>query len=762
VEEKGPRTGRFSLAPAGRVILDSEAGVVRSWFDPLAKPAAGPISPRELARDLLRQSARELRWDPSLPDLEDRALVTVAGSDSVRFTQRFKGLRVWASEVIVNMHADGRVHSLYNQYHYDIPAGLEPARARMSILGARAVVARLARAYRQRRIGRPTLTVYRYQPFKRPLPKPPRRGNKRRARFLAAVAKVLRRGRAAKYHPTPGQHYLVWDVTLATTRPFGRWRILVDAVAGRLLEVQDMLSYARGPHGKVFDPNPVVTSGDLTLSSATPAVTLNAQRVPRNLERLDQPDESGFFLLTGGWVHMEDIDEPVHAGPRKKNGSFVFGSKNQDFLDVMAYYHVDRFQQYLKHDLGLDGVGDCSIPVDPQGAGGADNSFGSAGGLSLGASFDGSGVADASDAMVILHEYGHALQDFVIAGSNQNNFVSGVAEGFCDFLPAVYYDDKHVKPSDTRGLMFSWNDNRADRPSGRRRYNWPAPPDSTVWDAGGGYDKGQQWASAMFELYRKLGGDSAQAPVSQAARDLVIRLHLVANGMIPGVHATITQMAQQIEAADTNLAGWRYANDLHLKVIYDTFVRRHVKEYDPLPVDVYIDDGRGGGYGSVKPNPTFDDSLWLENHSHPPGLWVQAPGAAAGPPGAASVKVGVAAQVFARIANLGDTNSGPVTVKAFVAQPGTARVWPVDWQILDPAAPSTPVGDVAKKPDPGVVIPPFTWTPTKKGAHTLLVIVECPKDQAVTELLLAADRVPLMDLVPFDNNIAMRDIRVTA
>jgi hypothetical protein len=44
------------------------------------------------------------------------------------------------------------------------------------------------------------------------------------------------------------------------------------------------------------------------------------------------------------------------------------------------------------------------------------------------------------------------------------------------------------------------------------------------------------------------------------------------------------------------------------------------------------------------------------------------------------------------------------------------------------------------------------------AARCLLVIVECRSDKAVTELLKPGDQVPIMDLVPFDNNIAMRGI----
>ena len=90
-----------------------------------------PFAPREVVRQLLRQSAEVFRWPPTLPDLRDAALVERPHGWSVRLTQEFKGLRVDVSEIIVNLTADGRALSGYNQYHHDIPDTLDPAQARI-------------------------------------------------------------------------------------------------------------------------------------------------------------------------------------------------------------------------------------------------------------------------------------------------------------------------------------------------------------------------------------------------------------------------------------------------------------------------------------------------------------------------------------------------------------------------------------------------------------------------------------------------------
>jgi hypothetical protein len=716
------------------------------------------FAPRELARQVCERSASLFRWASGLPDLRDAALLRSPHAWSARLSQEFKGLPVDVSEVVVNITADGRLQSVYNQYHYDIPSDLDPGQVKIGPVEVRQLVARLAAAYRHREIGQPILIVHRHQPREKAPPPRARRARRRRrpserARFLGAVRAALARGRRQGFRPREGAHVLAWDVRLDTWRPRHRWRLLVDAVAGRLLEVRDLLAYASG-QGKVFDPNPIVSSGDLTLSSATPPQKLNAERIRVTLPRLDPPLADGRRRLDGAWVRMEDFGHPNRAEPTSPTGHFVFSSESSSFLDVMVYFHIDRFQHYIQTDLGLPGVGDSSVPVDPQ-LSEDDGSHGTGAGIGLSEDL----VPDASDAMVILHEYGHFLQDRVNPGSSDGNFPSGVAEGFGDFLAAVYYDDKHTSPAKTRGLMFSWNANPTDSSAGRR-YDLAAANEQ-AWAAGGGYDKGALWCSTMFELYRKLGGDSARAARKAAARDLAIRLHLVANAHVPKEDATITQMAQKIEAADWNLGGWRYPNGLHRNVIHDTFSSRHVSAYAAPPVDVYIDDGRRGGYGSASGQDLFGEVLWKESHGDAADVWVRrvaAPGTPADH--VAQLPVDTPAFVFARVKNRGATASGPITVKAFSAAPGSPRSWPGDWTPLAPPPGPMP-GTIAAAPGAGIIVGPFAWTPTAAGTQAVLVVVESADDPALTQDLPAGAQVDWMDLVPFDNNLAVREVRVT-
>jgi hypothetical protein len=179
-------------------------------------------------------------------------------------------------------------------------------------------------------------------------------------------------------------------------------------------------------------------------------------------------------------------------------------------------------------------------------------------------------------------------------------------------------------------------------------------------------------------------------------------------------------------------------------------------------VDVYINDGRAGSYGSADGQDRFDDMLWKENLGDTPDLGVQRaplvnPAALGGGPlPHQDPLVNQPAHLYVRVRNRGAAGSGPVTVKAFHSLPGSPRVWPADWTPMPGG--SLNVGDVPAAPHAGVGVGPFTWTPTQAGAQSVLVIVECAGDPAITQVLGAGASVPHTDLVPFDNNVAMRDI----
>jgi hypothetical protein len=393
-----------------RVTTDAETDAIRTWLAPSGGelPArAAHVAPGRIAREVLTDNADLFKWSPDLPDLRDGAVISNDGGHIVRLSQEFKHVPVDASEVIVTISADGRVNSISNDYHYRIPNDLDPENIRVSAQDATETVKRLLRVYPQAELGEPALLVYQYHPAGNRPPKSSADPSNARRRFLAEVENSISdRGDAADI-PREGRYYLAWDIVVTTHQPSHSWRILVDAMTGRPVNVVDLMQYASGT-SQVFDPNPTVTTGDLTLSSASPIAVVDSQRIAVAIDHLDPPVD-GKLHLDGGHVKIEEIEDPVFPEPVSSTGDFSFSYGDRNFLAAMVYFHIDRFQQYVQTDLGMANVASISIPVDPQGVDGADNSRYDP--IRMNLAFGEGGVPDASDAHVILHEYGHAIQD---------------------------------------------------------------------------------------------------------------------------------------------------------------------------------------------------------------------------------------------------------------------------------------------------------------------------------------------------------------
>src|SRR6185503_4281376 len=153
--------------------------------------------------------------------------------------------------------------------------------------------------------------------------------------------------------------------------------------------------------GRVFDPNPGVALNDTTLRESK---TLPAQAY-RQVE-LTGLDASGY--LEGQFVNTSTTVKRH----KSKNGKFLFTRDKRQFKEVMVYFHIDRVQRYIQ-SLGFDNINRRPIPVNIDGLK-DDQSYYSSATKSL--TFGTGGVDDAEDAEIILHEYGHSIQDNQVPG----------------------------------------------------------------------------------------------------------------------------------------------------------------------------------------------------------------------------------------------------------------------------------------------------------------------------------------------------------
>jgi hypothetical protein len=752
-----------------RITRDPASKAIRTWFDPSFRlPTASHDSPAVMAREVLADSAHLFAWDPTADDLVDQAVITAPGGASVRFAQTFHEVPVDASDIVVNLASGGHLHSVYNGYHYDIPADLD-TKPEVDQRTAEDLAIKALRSHGDAEVSSHRLVIYRYERAHNSNGKPTG-GSPARVQALAEAeissATAAREGHFAQ----PGMHYLAWDVRVRTMDPKGSYRVLVDAATGHILNLIDLAQYATA---EVFDPNPIVTSGNTALRHNSPLATVDGQRISVSVDRLSPPT-MGVISLNGEHVRMATEEDPAVAAPANLTGDFGFAWTDNGFLDAMAYYHIDRIQEYIETTLGLTDAANYSIAVDPQGLNGIDNShYQSLGGGQGYIAFGGglqpipgtNPVPDAADAMVVLHEYGHALQDNANPGFDDP--VSGIGEGWGDTLAAIFFDAKHADPAATRGFMMSWDSEMGTGSWPGRRYDVTWLFDGPEYTSSGdNHTTGQLWCATMFELYRTLGGDSVYSGTKAAAVALSLRLHLMANFMVPTHTGTAQQMGQQVEAADHALNGWEYANGLHRKVIYDTFRRRHLAGYPNLAVDLFIDDGRAGGYGSTSGNDAFNEQLWQDAWWDTQDLWVRtepyadaAAQQAGTPADHVEPAVGSPAYLYVRVGNKGTSaaGSGQITVKAFHADPGIGLTWPTDWIANTTGSHTEP----NVLPGQHLVVGPFDWTPTVVGHECVLAIVENAHDRAVSQDLAATDVAYDGQMVPFDNNIAQRNLAPT-
>lgn len=481
---------------------------------------ASKQSPQKIAASILKKIAGDLKIRPDLSQLKfDKVKESILGSH-VLYQQYHAGKPISGAWIRVDIDKDGRVFNILSDL---IP---EAAMAR-----TRLAEARRAGVTRRRQL------------------------SEGEADARAVEAAEAGPGDAVKvllkelvYYPRDGVPILTWKVIVKRTpgsesrtasRP-AEWKMYIDAETGEIIEKQNLLRFVNGK-GRVFDPNPVVTLNDTSLSDKSKIPDkAYAEVVLRDLKK------SGF--LEGPFVTTSTTPKRV----KRKNFDFRFKRSDRAFKEVMVYFHIDRTQRYLQ-ELGFKNVVNHPIPVNIDGQT-DDNSHYSPTEKDL--TFGTGGVDDAEDAEIILHEYGHAIQDDQVPGFGAKEEGGAMGEGFGDFLAASFFAD--VKPKEMKLTLGNWDASAysgAEPPCLRRldsNKKYPKDLDGEV------HDDGEIWSACLWELRGLLGRQSTER--------LVVAHHFLLSrdsGFQDGANALIT--------ADKNLN--KGANE---KVIRDVFIRRGI------------------------------------------------------------------------------------------------------------------------------------------------------------------------------------------
>ncbi|SCL32704.1 hypothetical protein GA0070624_4545 [Micromonospora rhizosphaerae] len=672
---------------------------------------------------------------------------TVLDTVVVSYQQTVLGLPIWQAALQVRLYGEPlRVASSDSTVHYDVQVEtppsdtLGPATTEGSAL--REALGLDEQAGQGLRINDTRLLVYRYDPAERLDPS-------------AAVENLQAEAPTLPLPPVPegiepGQHYVVREVLFSLSLPgWGdlNWRLFIEPRTGAVLYLRALVASVTAC---VFATDPVTASGN-PLTGCSAAADLDVVRATVTLLGLDAPN-AGVQALRGTYVEVRDTDAPAVVPPTTTAPfSFCYSAVSDDFAAANAYFHYDAPYR-LVESMGFnvfsyfDGT-TFPIPVDHQGFGNAVNAQAAGnvmgngmGRFRNGLAAGGCPVGIAVDGRVALHEFGHALLwDHV----NSPNF------GFChsagDTLGAILSDPGSLAPDRFVTFPFVNIGRRHDRDVAAG-WAWGGIQDDTQ------YGSEQILSTLLFWVYRSTGGDDPVRAVQEFAARYLAFLIIKAIGTLtvtttnPEIYATALMDADE---STLNFEG--HPGGAWHKVIRWSFEQQGLYQPagaptpvtqpgDPPAVDVYIDDGRAGTYAPYLADFTATGDVW--NRQLPDG------GAAHEEPLA-----GFPSYAYVRVGNRGTQEATDVAVKLYRSDPATGLAWPNAWTPTD-----TPELAATGPVPPGgqTVLGPFTWNTQSAGVACLLASASATGDPSNADTVNGS--LPNWRLVPFDNNLAQRNV----
>ncbi len=205
----------------------------------------------------------------------------------------------------------------------------------------------------------------------------------------------------------------------------------VDPKTGEVLSKVPLYFSATG---NVFPANPVTTLNDAGLRDQGDSAAAVPSGSYSRVELLGLGTQGE---LVGPRVRVIDIDSPFTA--RAMLELDLLGERDRpEFEEVNVYHHLDQAQLYLQ-SLGYTGSRQIipgGVRVDAHANRGADNSYFTATAAGPTLLFGDGGVDDAEDPDIILHEYGHAIHDWLSPGvlfGSSGSEGRAISEGFGDY-----------------------------------------------------------------------------------------------------------------------------------------------------------------------------------------------------------------------------------------------------------------------------------------------------------------------------------------
>lgn len=330
--------------------------------------------------------------------------------------------------------------------------------------------------------------------------------------------------------------------------------------------------------GAVFDPDPQTTLNQtFTNNSSIPS----GAYLTRTLQ--DISFDGASYSLSGPYVNIVNLETPNTEPSTRADGVWDDVRENNGgsnaFNDAMTYFHLDQSQRYMQSlgFTGAKGIIERPIDVDTDGLDGDDNSHYVFGGGSDYLAFGHGCVDDNEDTDVILHEYGHAIQNNITPNWDGGD-TGAMGEGFGDYWAGSYsystpngavFDPGKVYTWD--GIAECWPGRRMDRTSISYNHSSTYGAHQLV----GGVNGDELWSTPLFQSLVTLRGLGVP-------RDEVDRIILESHFGI-GANLKMRDMA----TVTVNTATALYPSGQHAATFRSKFEQ----------VGILVASGGGGGGG---------------------------------------------------------------------------------------------------------------------------------------------------------------------
>ncbi|NOZ12783.1 MAG: hypothetical protein GXO69_03930 [Acidobacteria bacterium] len=302
------------------------------------------------------------------------------------------------------------------------------------------------------------------------------------------------------------------------------WEAFFNAETGKLIFKRNMIHESHDGTGMVFHPNPISTTGDISIPDNNDADSevLDQARMQVTLHLLD--DASGklknqYVDLTAPGMDSRAVPGYTPGMAQSDTGEFNYTRNDFRFEEVNAYYWITELSRYISGTLGFPERVNYSVPVNVHYMT-DDNSYYME--TDRGLHFGDGGVDDAEDVEIVLHEFGHAIQHNAIPGLGQTWDAGSQDEGTSDYIAATFSGDTRYPDTIGEWDSISYDPNPDDNPPRLRpivtdrhypedmQEPYPLTGSANIhWD-------GVIWSSTLWQIRNHIGREQMDSILMKA------------------------------------------------------------------------------------------------------------------------------------------------------------------------------------------------------------------------------------------------------